>query len=297
MVASAMADLPLGAQEQYLREVKWTAPMAAAEEANLLACIFNQGNHCERTVTSARGRLIAGYQPLIVSIARRYASRARVLTFLDLVQEGNVGLLEALTHYPRTARDIPFRLWASAAMRRAMLTALRCESVTYIPVHKLKQLRRLGSEQARLCTELGREPTEQEVAAALGQSLVATRELMALAAQYTVSLDALADRNDEVEPLEGLIVEPLSASASPREDYVAYLVAHLPERERQVITLAYGFADGESRANNEVAALLGISAARVEELHRQARYKLRKALDLFSPKQNQQATVEQVLQA
>jgi RNA polymerase primary sigma factor len=288
MVSRQEQDVPLGALEQYLRGMRSTTPLVAEEEAGLLCCI-EQGrveqvkHHPDacilRTAQQARMRLIEGYQPLLVGLAKRYVRHCRTMELLDLVQEGNLGLLQAMEKYDHLIGLGSFRTWAFSWVRGMMLIALwQYEGAIRLPQEKARAVRRLTIVNAQLCNVLGREPTLEETAEEMGVRENIVRELMILREQQVVSLYAFPDDDGDYS-MEETIVDPTSTAVDEDiRDLLADALVMLPDRERLVIHLRYGFEDGQSRTQKEVASLLGVSAARVAALDRQAQRRLRKLL-------------------
>jgi RNA polymerase primary sigma factor len=262
-------DGPLGALEQYLRGVRWTEPLLDEEEAGLLCCIeqgrVEQEKHIAdacilRTAEQARTRLIEGYQPLLLGLAKRYVRHCRTMELLDLVQEGNFGLLQATEKYDRRIGLGSFRTWAFSWVRGMMLIALwQYEGAIRLPQEKARAVRRLTMVSAQLCTVLGREPTLEEMAEVMGVRENVVRELMILREQHVVSLYAFTD-DDGNYSMEETIVDPTSTAVEDIGDLLADALVMLPDHERLVIHLRYGFEDGQSRTQKEVASLLGVSS-------------------------------------
>jgi RNA polymerase sigma factor (sigma-70 family) len=290
MVSRQEQDIPLGAHEQYLCGVRWTEPLVDEEEAELLHCIEQGRVEQEkqtpdasilRTADRARTRLIEGYQALLVGLAKRYVRHCRTMELLDLVQEGNLGLLAAVEKYDRRLGVGSFRTWAFSWVRGMMLIALwQYEGAIRLPQERARAVRRLTMVHAQLCTVLGREPTLEETAEEMGVRENVVRELMVLREQHVVSLYAFTDDDGDYS-MEETIVDPTSTDVEEDIcDLLADALVMLPERERLVINLRYGFEDGQSRTQKEVAYLLGVSAARVAALDRQAQRRLRQLLSV-----------------
>lgn len=289
MVFSQVQDVPLSAFEQYLRGVKVAAPLLDQEEAQLLRCIergkVEQAKRCPdasvlQAAEQARARLVEGYQPLLIGLARRYARHCREMELLDLVQEGNVGLLQAVEKFDGRAGSGPFRTWAFSWVRGVMLLALwQFEGAIRLPLEKARAVRHMEIVSARLLASLGREPTVEETAREMNVREHEVRDLIVLKAQQVVSLHAFPD-DDEGCTLEETIVDPRSPDEADEDirDLLADALVMLPDRERLVITLRYGFEDGQARTQREVAYLLGVSTARVAELDRRAQRRLRQLM-------------------
>jgi len=268
--------LPLDAFGQYWREVRAVAPLAEGEEQRLLARVA-AGR------ADARTRLVEAYQPWVMSVARRYAAGSTHLTLLDYVQEGNLGLLEAVARYDGRMSDVLFRSWAYWWVRGAMRQAFwRCEGNRLLPEYQARAVARLASAQQELLAALGREPTVDELAGRLGIAVRRALELLLLQQQNIVSLERVTAGEDGVSLAE-LIPAPAVDGADVGEGSlvgrVRHLVEGLPERERLVVAQRYGFADGVERTQREVADRLGLAHITVEELDRRARLRLRRALE------------------
>jgi len=280
---TASAAVSLSAVDQYRREVARLVPLAPGEEDRLLACLAAGGVSAQ----SARARLIEGYQPLAIRLARGYASRSKRLAFLDFVQEGNVGLLEALMRHDGRAGGIPFRSWAASWMRGRMADAYwRAEGLIRLPIKKARALRRLCATRQMLLGQLGREATPDELAAASGLSLRAVLDLLCLDARVILSLHRVP-----VGDARGGVCEerlavppdvPVDEESEGGGDFAALLrraVGRLPARERLVVSLRYGFTDGTSHSLQEVAQLLGLGLAAVADADRRARLTLRRVVE------------------
>ena len=198
MVSSHVQDVPLSAIEQYLRGVKLAAPLLDEEEAQLLRCV-EQAKRCPdacvlRTAEQARARLVESYQPLLISLARRYVRHCREMELLDLVQEGNLGLLQALEKFDSSAGSGSFRTWAFSWVRGLMLLALwQYEGTIRLPLEKARAVRQMGMANTRLLAGLGREPTIEEIAVGMAISEKDVRGLVVLQEQAVVSIHTFPD--------------------------------------------------------------------------------------------------------
>lgn len=289
MVTSQVRDVPLSAIEQYLRGVKLAAPLLEEEEAQLLQCSelgqVEQAKRCPdagvlRASEQARDRLIEGYQPLLIGLARRYIPHCREMELLDLVQEGNVGLLQALEKFDGCVGSGSFRTWAFSWVRGLMLLALwQYEGAIRLPLEKARAVRQMGMANARLLAVLGREPTIEETAVEMNVSEKDVRDLVVLQEQAVVSIHAFPDGDEDCK-LEDTIVDPRTSDDADEDlrDLLAEALVMLPDRERIVVNLRYGFEDGQARTQREVAYLLGVSTSRVAELDRRAQRRLRQLM-------------------
>lgn len=266
--------ISLGSLEQYMRQVKRTPHLTDEEEARLLKQVA-QG----RDGQQARDRLIAGYQPLVIGLAKRFVRNAQDMELLDFIQEGNIGLLQAFDKYDGCKEASSFRSFAFAWARGAMLAALwQFEGTFRIPVQKARAIRQMNAASTRLLAELGREPTPAEVAQEMRIKERDVRELIVLQEQRVVSLHTPLDEDEDIS-LEDVIADP-GASAFAEDGFLSVddVLEQLTERERVVIQLRYGFTDGRAYTPREIASLLGVTLSTVQMVDRQARVRLRRAL-------------------
>jgi RNA polymerase sigma factor (sigma-70 family) len=292
---------PLDAQERFVCAVRNTPPLSPEEEARLWAFLAADDAAARRSDRSeefraARERLVTGYQPIIYAIAKRYAWRCRVLSTLDLAQEGTVGLLEAIhraTPVDRSGDGVPavaYRAWACAWIRGAMLAALaRCEGAMRLPARKIQAITRLHAVRAELLSQLGHEPTVHDLSERMDVPMQGVRELIALDVQHAgASLDVGDPHADRHAPCLARSLTELGNTESGDGETSAFVrlvrefVACLPDRDRHVIALRYGFGGsfGRDRARSQtaVAALLGVPLTTVQEIDRRVRLGLRRAL-------------------
>ncbi len=274
MVHSQDYGASLTALDQYSREVKRSSPLIEEEEVQLLQCI-NENIDGQR----ALDRLVEGYQPLMIGLARRFARHCQHMELLDLVQEGSIGLLQAIQKYEIGKSNASFRTFAFAWARGAMLTAFwQNEDAIRLPLNKVKAIRQMVAVNSRLLSLLGREPTIAETAQEMQMKERNVLELQVLQEQQVVSLHSFPSDDEEFSLEDVLVAPPVSTFNDSRFSLVDDAVASLPERERRVIHLRYGFHDGRSYTQKEVAGLLGIAYSTVASLDRRAHMRLRQAL-------------------
>jgi RNA polymerase primary sigma factor len=267
----AFQDAPLDALTQYMHEVRAIIPLEPHETPLLLHAKKGDCSQWQQ----ARSRLVEGYQPFVISVAKRYAPWCKRLTLLDLVQEGNIGLLEAVDRYDEKVSGAAFSAWAYHWVRGAMVKAIcKFERFIRLPSLKLRELHQLSKFQADLAAQSGREATIDELVAAFNIPQDELLELLALQAQQVVSLDDLSRSEDDAS------VGAISDSMEPREsealEYIRHLIESLPERERSVMKLRYG--GSRVLTHREVADHLGISAAIVADIDRRVRVRLQRKL-------------------
>ena len=265
---------PLTAYSQYLREIQGIAPLTDEEEAKLLQCIA-----CGVDAQRVRERLVEGYLHVVVGLARRFVRDCKHLDLLDFVQEGNLGLLEAIKKYSASKKEVSFRTFACAWMRGYMLIAYwQYERAISIPFNKVRAIRRMNAASTQLLALLGREPTLTELAREMGISKRDVQELAVLQQQRVVSLHAPLE---DGETLLEDVLEDAAAAAFADDGFfsVEDVLEKLTDREQMVIQLRYGLVDGCVYTQREVADRLGVASSRVAALEHRAKMRLRQALE------------------
>ncbi|WNZ11617.1 RNA polymerase sigma factor [Streptomyces sp. 11x1] len=282
---------------QYLREIGRIPLLTAAEEVELARRV-EAGLFAEERLGNARDldtelaldldklvvmgrmakrRLIEANLRLVVSVAKRYVGRG--LTMLDLVQEGNLGLIRAVEKFDY-ARGYKFSTYATWWIRQAMSRALADQARTIrVPVHVVELINRVVRVQRRMLQERGYEPTPEEVAAHLDLAPERVSEVLRLA-QEPVSLHAPVGEEDDVAL--GDLIEDGDA-ASPVEsaaflllrEHLEAVLSTLGERERKVVQLRYGLADGRPRTLEEIGRIFGVTRERIRQIESKTLNKLR----------------------
>ncbi|MBP0934185.1 RNA polymerase sigma factor [Streptomyces goshikiensis] len=282
---------------QYLREIGRIPLLTAAEEVELArrveAGLFAEEKLAGHTDLDlqltldldklvvmgrmAKRRLIESNLRLVVSVAKRYVGRG--LTMLDLVQEGNLGLIRAVEKFDY-ARGYKFSTYATWWIRQAMSRALADQARTIrVPVHVVELINRVVRVQRRMLQERGYEPTAEEVAVHLELTPERVLEVLRLA-QEPVSLHAPVGEEDDVAL--GDLIEDGDA-ASPVESAAFFLLREhleavlstLGERERKVVQLRYGLADGRPRTLEEIGRIFGVTRERIRQIESKTLNKLR----------------------
>ena len=282
---------------QYLREIGRIPLLTAAEEVELArrveAGLFAEEKlrltpdldsqlalDLDRLVVMgrmAKRRLIEANLRLVVSVAKRYVGRG--LTMLDLVQEGNLGLIRAVEKFDY-ARGYKFSTYATWWIRQAMSRALADQARTIrVPVHVVELINRVVRVQRRMLQERGYEPTPEEVAAHLELAPERVSEVLRLA-QEPVSLHAPVGEEDDVAL--GDLIEDGDAT-SPVEsaaflllrEHLEAVLSTLGERERKVVQLRYGLADGRPRTLEEIGRIFGVTRERIRQIESKTLNKLR----------------------
>ncbi|MCX4880621.1 MULTISPECIES: RNA polymerase sigma factor [unclassified Streptomyces] len=282
---------------QYLREIGRIALLTAAEEVELARRV-EAGLFAEERLGSApdldsqlaldldrlvvmgrmaKRRLIEANLRLVVSVAKRYVGRG--LTMLDLVQEGNLGLIRAVEKFDY-ARGYKFSTYATWWIRQAMSRALADQARTIrVPVHVVELINRVVRVQRRMLQERGYEPTPEEVADHLELPPERVSEVLRLA-QEPVSLHAPVGEEDDVAL--GDLIEDGDAT-SPVEsaaflllrEHLEAVLSTLGERERKVVQLRYGLVDGRPRTLEEIGRIFGVTRERIRQIESKTLNKLR----------------------
>ncbi|MEU5974138.1 RNA polymerase sigma factor [Streptomyces sp. NPDC047315] len=283
---------------QYLREIGRIPLLTAAEEVELARRV-EAGLFAEEKLSNtpdinnsqlavdldrlvvmgrmAKRRLIEANLRLVVSVAKRYVGRG--LTMLDLVQEGNLGLIRAVEKFDY-ARGYKFSTYATWWIRQAMSRALADQARTIrVPVHVVELINRVVRVQRRMLQERGQEPTPDEVAVQLDLSPERVSEVLRLA-QEPVSLHAPVGEEDDVAL--GDLIEDGDA-ASPVEsaaflllrEHLEAVLSTLGERERKVVQLRYGLVDGRPRTLEEIGRIFGVTRERIRQIESKTLNKLR----------------------
>lgn len=259
----------------YLREIG-KIPLLSAEEELALAKKVVSGNK------RAKDQMAEANMRLVVSIAKRYVGRG--LDLLDLIQEGNTGLLRAVEKFD-PERGFKFSTYATWWIRQAITRAIADQARTIrIPVHMVETINKLLRTQRRLTQELNREPTNEEIAAAMDMDVDKVEHIMKIK-QDISSLDASV-RDDEEDSVLGDFIEdedakPPSESASEQllKEQVKQILGTLTEREQKILKLRFGLEDGKSHTLEEVGQEFSVTRERIRQIEAKALAKLRKHKD------------------
>jgi len=257
---TAPVETTTDALQLFLREAGKHALLTAAQEVELAKKI-------ESGDMMAKQRMIQSNLRLVVSIAKNYRNQG--LPFLDLIQEGTLGLIRAVEKFD-WRRGYKFSTYATWWIRQAVARALADKARTIrMPVHIVERMQKMNRAERTLWMELGREPTLEEIAEEASLPIEQAREVKA-AARASASLDQpVGEAEDAVfgdfvagdEPLPEERVE-----VSLRSQALALALQALPDRERQVLVLRYGLVDEEPKTLEEIGKRLGLTRERVRQI-------------------------------
>ncbi len=254
----------------YLKEIGKISLLSLDEETELSKRIA-EGDE------EAKNRLAESNLRLVVSIAKRYVGRG--MLFLDLIQEGNIGLMKAVEKFDAD-KGYKFSTYATWWIRQAITRAIADQARTIrVPVHMVETINKLSRYQRQLTLELNREPTDEELAKKMGMSPDKVREVIKIA-QDPVSLETPI--GEEEDSHLGDFV-PDESNMSP-EDFTIHemlkeeigdVLLTLTEREEQVLRLRFGLDDGSSKTLEEVGQMFGVTRERIRQIEAKALRKLR----------------------
>ncbi len=266
-VADALSDDPV---KQYLREIGGYELLTMDEEIELAEKIASGDERAKKKLTEANLRLV-------VSIAKRYVGRG--LSFLDLIQEGNLGLIKAVDKFDHT-KGYKFSTYATWWIRQAITRSIADQSRTIrIPVHMSEVINKTYRVGRTLLQELGREPTETELAEAMNMPVEKVREVLKVSAD-PISLDTPIGEEDDSHLGDFIKDEQMmgpeeATSYMMLQEQIEKLLDTLTDRERRVLKLRFGLIDGRCRTLEEVGREFQVTRERIRQIEAKALRKLR----------------------
>ena len=254
---------------QYLRDIGKVSLLTAPQEIELAKAV-------EEGKMSAKHKLISANLRLVVSIAKKYVGRG--MSLLDLIEEGNIGLMRAVEKYD-WRRGYKFSTYATWWIRQAITRAIADQARTIrIPVHMVETINRFNRTQRRMMQELGREPTPEEVAEALGIEPSKAREIVKVSQEPTSLATPVGDEDDSQlgDFIEAPGLKPdEQATRELLKDHLDEVLDTLSPREKRVLQLRFGLEDGKQRTLEEVGREFGVTRERIRQIEAKAVRKLK----------------------
>ena len=254
----------------YLKEIGQIKLLTMDEELELADRIVNGDEEAKTILAEANLRLV-------VSIAKRYVGRG--MLFLDLIQEGNIGLMKAVEKFD-VSKGYKFSTYATWWIRQAITRAIADQARTIrVPVHMVETINKLARIQRQLTLELNREPSEEELAKKMNVSVEKIREIYKIS-QDPVSLETPIGEEDDshlgdfIKDEHNMSPEDYTTNELLKDEIDDVLLT-LTEREEKVIRLRFGLEDGKARTLEEVGQMFGVTRERIRQIEAKALRKLR----------------------
>jgi len=261
--------------QSYLREIG-KIPLISASEERRLSILIQKGD------VNAKKRLMEANLRLVVSIAKRYIGRSKNLSFMDLIQEGNIGLAKAVEKYD-WRKGFKFSTYATWWIRQAITRAFADQSRTIrIPVHMIETIAKYSQTKRRLEQELGREPLAEEIAIEMDVPVEKVRYIQRIS-QDTLSLEyPVGDEEEEVGIGEFIADEktlPPDRLAAQKvlRDQIREILRKLPKREQDILRMRFGLDDGVFHTLEEVGRAFGVTRERIRQIEAKALEKIKEA--------------------
>lgn len=258
----------------YLQQIGKIPLLSIQEELNIAQKI--QEEHCE----ISKNILVNANLRLVVSIAKKYIGRG--LSFLDLIQEGNMGLMKAAERFDYT-KGYKFSTYATWWVQQAITRAIADKArIIRLPIHMIESLSKIRKATIDLTTELGRVPTKQEIAYRLGLTVNKLTSLVK-SAQSTISIEAPANQKEDSTKIADYIVDESTITPDSRVsqenlfDDIRKMLSQLSPKERDVLILRYGLDNnGTKKTLDEIGSQYGVSRERIRQIENRAISKLKK---------------------
>lgn len=257
----------------YLRDIKKVERLTLDDEIKL-------ARQAKRGNQEARRKIIHANLPLVINLAKKYSYLG--IPLIDLIEEGNIGLMRALTKF-NPQKGYRFSTYAAWWIRQYITRAIANQArVVRVPVYINEMINKWRRVTERLAHRFGRKPTDREVAKEMDISVTKVKEIADLSAR-TPSLNRSVVEESSTRFVD--LIEDVSSRTAVDElvklfhhEKVAELLGMMPERERQILTMRFGFMGGQIHSLNEVAQKFGISRERVRQIEETALHKLRRLL-------------------
>lgn len=265
-----LAEISNDSVRMYLSEIGRVKLLTGKEEITLAKAISKGDNSAKQQLAEANLRLV-------VSIAKKYIGRG--LSFLDLIQEGNIGLFRAVEKFDPN-RGFKFSTYATWWIRQAITRAIADQARTIrIPVHMVETINKLTHTQRRLVQELGREPTSEELSAEMDMDIKKVRHILKIS-QDIISLEAPVGAEEDsklgdfIEDDEA--VSPADATGKQiLKENIHEMLKYLSPRERKIIEMRFGLVDGVGHTLEEVGKEFGVTRERIRQIEAKVLQKLR----------------------
>ncbi len=269
-----MIGVSVDSIQSYLKEIASEPLLDSSMEIELAKKI-------ERGDSAAKKKMIRANLRLVVSIAKKYIGRSPKLSFLDLIQEGNLGLFRAVEKFD-WRRGYKFSTYATWWIRQSINRALADQSRTVrIPVHMVEKISKYVKARKDLFQSLGREPSAEEIAAEMGIEIEKVRHIIKIY-QTATSLEAPVGDDDDSSTLadfiedEKAISPSVSAARKLLKERLDDILVDLDEREREILSMRFGLEDGVSHTLEEVGQRFGVTRERIRQIQAKALERIRK---------------------